>query len=78
MHVPDKYLRDLNTSEKEFDKKNLSKIPEYRTPIQPKVYKNQERQDFIKLAVKENNPQRMIQHLIQTDHSTDYEILGKE
>ncbi len=78
MHVPEKYLRDLKTNEKEYDIKYLSKLPEYSTPARSTVFKNQDRQDNIKLALKENNAKRMFQRLIQTDHSADYEILGKE
>jgi len=45
MHIPDNYLRGLNTSEKEYDAKYLSKIPEYNATPKTSRRTNQALQD---------------------------------
>jgi len=75
MHVPDKYMKLINNTEREY-RNNLSKSSEFTTPKQRYIFKNKDRQDQIKVSILDNNPQRMYQNLVNTDHSADYEILG--
>ena len=79
LDVPEKYLEGLSTKEIDFDKKNLSKLPD-RSQGRMKRFSLQDREmyDKIIMASKENTSQKMLKKLTSQDHSCDYEILGKE